>query len=317
MGVDRMYGERQGAPALALPEIGANQACESCPTNACRGTVGVVRRALAAFLLLVFACTEPYAARPATTSGTPASASTSPPTTASTAAAEPQPEALPRAGVLQYVEIVLGGAKPDDRLPMIVAVHGLGDDPRNFAHLFDTFTEPTRLILPQGIDAREEGGWSWFPLRARDPDIDALAQGIGSAADVLAESIRVLVRERPTVGKPILTGFSQGGMLGFAVAVRHPDVVGLVLPVGGWLPPPLQPTTSSPKGAPKIVAFHGTADAAVKYEPTKQGVDSLRAHGWDASLVTYEGVGHMITPELHRDLFDRIVDGLRAAPKGK
>lgn len=278
-----------------------------------------MRRAFAAFVLLALACTEPYAARPATTSGTPASASTTPP--ADTALARPDvapdADALPRAGALQYVEIILGDAKPDDRLPMIVAVHGLGDDPRNFGHLFDTFTEPARLILPQGIDPRDGGGWSWFPMRARDADVDALAQGIGSAADVLAESIRVLTKARPTAGKPILTGFSQGGMLGFAVAVRHPEVVGLVLPVGGWLPPPLVPTTKAPKGAPPIVAFHGTDDSAVKYEPTKLGVEALKGHGWDATLVTYTGVGHVITPELHRDLFDRVTDGLRAAAKAK
>jgi phospholipase/carboxylesterase len=278
----------------------------------------VVRRAFA-FLLLALACTEPYAARPATTSGTPASASTTPPANVATTKvdAQPDPDALPKAGALHYVEIILGGAKPEDRLPMIVAVHGLGDEPRNFAHLFDTYTEPARLILPQGIDPREGGGWSWFPLRARDADVEGLAKGIGSAADLLAESIRVLVKERPTAGKPILTGFSQGGMLGFAVAVRHPDVVGLVLPVGGWLPPPLVPTAKAPKDAPPIVAFHGTDDSAVRYEPTKLGVDALKGQGWDATLVTYEGVGHMITPELHRDLLDRVTDGLRVAAKAK
>ncbi len=267
-------------------------------------------------------CSDPYGSRPAASAGIPAVASTTPPTgtTAAAAAAAASASAepvLPTAGALQYVEIILGDAASEDRLPMIVAVHGLGDDPRNFAHLFDTFTEPARLILPRGIDMTEGGGYSWFPLRARDPDIAALAAGIGTAADGLAQSIRVLREQRPTAGRPILTGFSQGGMLSFAVAVRHPDIVSLVLPVGGWLPPPLQPTAKPPKGAPPVVAFHGIADSAVQYEPTRAGVQALDAAGWDVRLVTYPGAGHVITPELHRDLFDRIVDGVRAAAKSK
>lgn len=278
-----------------------------------------MRRAVAFFVLLALGCSEPYAARPAATGAAPASASTTPPAEVAANDATPplEPSGLPVAGKLHYVELLLGDAKPDDRLPMVVAVHGLGDDPRNFGHLFDSFTEPVRLILPQGIDAREGGGWSWFPLRARDPDVAELSAGIASAADTLADSIRALASARNTAGKPILTGFSQGGMLSFAVAVRHPETIALALPVGGWLPPPLVPTTRAPAGAPRIVAFHGTADGAVRFEPTQEAVAALEAHGWDVTLVAYDGVGHVITPELHRDLFDRVVDGVRAAAKTK
>lgn len=275
----------------------------------------------ACVLLLALACSEPYGARPAASAGTPASASTTPPAGPANetpnAANDAAPDELPIAGRLRYVEVILGDAKPDDRLPMIIAIHGLGDDPRNFGHLFDTFTEPARLILPQGIDARDGGGFSWFPLRARDPDVTAVAAGIGRAAEEIAASIEVLVASRNTAGKPILTGFSQGGMLTFAVAARHPELLGLALPVSGWLPPPLVPDAAAPKGAPPIVAFHGTEDGAVKYEPAKIGVEALEQHGWNVTLMTYQGVGHVITPEVQRDLFDRIVDGVRAAAQSK
>ncbi len=283
-----------------------------------------VRRILAwsaCVSLLAVACSEPYGARPAASHGTPASASTTPPAgpanDAPAAANDAASDALPIAARLRYVEVILGDAKPDDRLPMIIAIHGLGDDPRNFGHLFDTFTEPARLILPQGIDPRDGGGFSWFPLRARDPDVTALAAGIGRAAEEIAASIEVLVASRNTAGKPILTGFSQGGMLTFAVAARHPELLGLALPVSGWLPPPLVPDAAAPKGAPPIVAFHGTEDGAVKYEPTKIGVEALEQHGWNVALVTYPGIGHVITPEVQRDLFDRIVDGVREAAQSK
>ncbi|MBC8073156.1 MAG: alpha/beta fold hydrolase [Deltaproteobacteria bacterium] len=268
---------------------------------------------------LALACNDPYGGSASATSSSPPSAPTTPPERPH-AAPEAGATVLPivpddpKAGNVHYVEVLLGGAKADDALPMIVAIHGLGDDPRNFAHLFDSFTERARLILPRGLQPSDGGGgWSWFPGRARDPDVEAFSQGLGSAADELARSIELLARERKTLGKPIVTGFSQGGMLSFAIAVRHPEVVALALPVGGWLPGPLVPSEHAPKQAPPVRAFHGTDDPAVRLAPTAASVDALKQHGWDVELREYAGVGHVITPEILRDLTDRIVDAVRAS----
>jgi phospholipase/carboxylesterase len=207
--------------------------------------------------------------------------------------------------------VILGDAGPEDPLPMIVAIHGLGDHPDNFRHLLDDFHEPVRLILPRGLDAVPEGGFSWFPLRARDPDVEALSVGIRQAADRIAEGIRALASSRPTLGKPVVTGFSQGGMLTFTLAVHHPDVVGHAVVVGGWLPPPLLPAVP-PKAFPPIVVLHGTADVAVPFPPTEQAVRSLGELGIAAELLPYEGAGHMISAIMHRDLLDRLGDAVLA-----
>lgn len=269
---------------------------------------------------LQLACSEPYAGRGGSGGLPPAPASTrAPDPAAEPPAAEPPAPVVddPKAGDVHYVELVLGGAAADATLPMVVAIHGLGDDPRNFGHLFESFSSPVRLILPRGLDPREAGGYSWFPLRARDPDVAGLSQGIAQAADQLAVAIDTLARTRPTAGKPIVTGFSQGGMLSFAIAVRHPESISLALPIGGWLPPPLWPTVAAGAKAPHIVAFHGTDDGAVKFEPTERAVDELRKHGWPVELHAYPGVGHVITPEIHRDLDDALDDGVRAIAKTK
>jgi phospholipase/carboxylesterase len=238
---------------------------------------------------------------------------------------QPPPEPpWPTAAGLAYREVILGGAGPDDPLPMIVAIHGLGDHPDNFQHLLDGFTEPVRVILPRGLEAVPEGGFSWFPLRARDPDVDALSLGISAAADRIAEGIRALSTSRPTLGKPVVTGFSQGGMLTFTLAVHHPDVVGHAVVVGGWLPPPLWPAEPPRKASAKrdphdtpptkapIVALHGTVDVAVPFLPTQEAVQALNERGIAAELLTYEGAGHMITEPMHRDLHDQLIDAVLA-----
>lgn len=227
------------------------------------------------------------------------------------AEASPEPQ-LPQAGPLHYHEVVLGGATADEALPMIVAIHGLGDTPQNFAGLFATFPEKARLILPRAIDPTEGGGFSWFPIRARNPDVDALSEGIQASADKVAQAIEMLEKDKPTLGKPIVTGFSQGGMLTFTLAVHHPERVGAAVAVGGWLPPPLWPQ-SKPEDTevPALWALHGTDDNAVAFEPTSEAVQHLSKLGYEVKLQPYEGVRHVITPEIQRDLYDRLTDAVR------
>lgn len=278
---------------------------------------GVTRLLSFTLLLALVGCDRPVpppATQPA--SPTPATPAPSEPPPVAPDAPTP-PAARPKAANLHYVERILGDAKADDPLPMIVAIHGLGDDPDNFAHLFDAYGGTARLILPQGIDATEEGGWSWFPIRARSQDVEGLATGIESAADELAAAIEALTASRPTVGDPIVTGFSQGGMLTFTLAVHHPARVGYAIPIGGWLPPPLWPEAGPGPEHPSVVALHGTADNAVRYEPTKEAVDALVAKGYTVELRSYEGVRHAIPPQERTDLFDLLDDALAAAAQEK
>ncbi|NVB42910.1 prolyl oligopeptidase family serine peptidase [Pseudenhygromyxa sp. WMMC2535] len=211
------------------------------------------------------------------------------------------PAGLPEAAGVHYLEYLTGGAQAGDTLPMIIAIHGLGDSPQGFVGLFEGFDQPARVILPQGLDAYEPG-WSWFPVRARDADIEGLAQGIAKAADALAPAVEALTKTYPTAGEPIVTGFSQGGMLSFTLAVRHGELFSAAFPVGGWLPPPLWPQSSPGPDSPPILAFHGDADRAVSFAPTQEAVAALDKLGYEVELRPYPGVGHAIPPAMRAEL---------------
>lgn len=223
--------------------------------------------------------------------------------------AEPPPQPAELLGLvageaagIEYFELITGDAERGATLPMVIAIHGLGDTPENFANLFAGFDRPVRVILPRGIDANETGGWSWFPFRARDPDIDALAESIALAADALAPAIAELTEQRPTRGKPIITGFSQGGMLTSILAIEHPELFDHAISIGGWLPPPRWPKGKPPADAPTLIELHGDIDKAVAFEPTRAAIEHLQGHGWPAELHLYPGTGHAIPPAMHDEL---------------
>jgi phospholipase/carboxylesterase len=220
------------------------------------------------------------------------------------AAVEAPPWRRGEAAGIEFIEWMGGDAEFEDVVPIVVAIHGLGDAPENFVHLVEGFDTPSRFIVPRAIDPHGEG-WSWFPVRARDPDVEALSRGIADAADKIAAALRALEVPTPNSGGLVVTGFSQGGMLSFTLATRHPELFTAAIPVGGWLPPPLYLDDSGREAPyPWIVALHGDADPAVRIEPTRESVRHLSELGVDATLHEYPGVRHAIPPamraELHR-----------------
>lgn len=218
----------------------------------------------------------------------------------------PWPETTPGiAGEpLEYVERILGGAKADEPLPMIVAIHGLGGSPESFAELFSDLDVRARLILPAGPDPYVVGT-SWFPLKPPDE----MLAGIRRSERLLADLLRSLPRSRATIGKPVVTGFSQGGILSFALAVFHPNEISAAIPVAGSLranypAPPLHP--------PPIRALHGTEDRVIHFDWATQTVAGLREKGWDVELEPFEGVAHVIPSAMRKALHDRLRRAVRS-----
>ncbi len=232
--------------------------------------------------------------------------SVEPPPPAPSAPAEPLAE-------LRYLERTTFGASPTDRLPLIIAIHGRGDSPERYLRLFDGFPAKARVVTPFGPDPYQ-GGYSWFPSSSPRLNLDNVASGTERAAHRLATLIGTLEKQRPTAGRPIVTGFSQGGMLSFTLAVLHPEVLGEAYPVAGLLAPLHWPSSWAPgKIEPRLVSFHGEADHVVPVEVDRQSVDRLRAIGFDATLHTYPGVDHTITPEIRRDLFQALEEAVKRA----
>jgi phospholipase/carboxylesterase len=175
--------------------------------------------------------------------------------------------------------------------------------------MFDGFPTPARVIAPHSA-TRYSDGYSWFEFRRSDPDFSA--PGIGKAADELADFARAVAARRPTTGKPIVVGFSQGGALSFALGALHSDVVGAAFPIGGWFPAALWPARKPDVSAP-IVAFHGAADTMVPLSRMRPGASRLAGLGFSVDVREFEGIGHTISEPERRALFDELTKACERA----
>ncbi|MEE2786383.1 MAG: dienelactone hydrolase family protein [Myxococcota bacterium] len=213
---------------------------------------------------------------------------------------------------LEYEEVITGGAQPSDPLPMVVALHGYGDTPSNFARLWRAFPKPARFVVLRAPQVKGRG-FSWFRIvRPIDFSDHPTSHEILNVAVAIVNTVHLVSRTRPTVGKPVVTGFSQGGILSLTLALHYPDVFAAALPIAGTVPRRFQAVIEPP--AP-VYAFHGTADRVVSLSSLNQGKAAFSAGGRPINVKTYRDVRHRVTPEMRRDIYARLTDELNPAGK--
>lgn len=167
---------------------------------------------------------------------------------------------------IRYIEHVTGGADPNGRLPMLIVFHSLGANPKGTASFRSL--PPTRVIRPYGLHTMGKG-YRWWKTQARGDQAE-LARNMQEASKKLVPFIQDIAICRPTIGKPVVTGSSQGAMVAYMLAtLGAPHVAGAVA-VLGWLPESLWD-----RGMAKTVGIHGTRDKTVNYEKTKAYAEAM------------------------------------------
>lgn len=205
-----------------------------------------------------------------------------------------------------FLERLTGGAQAGDAVPMIVVLHPMGGDPASMLEIFSQYPKPARLVLPYGHPSG--GAYVWFNTAASD----IKERVVRREAERIAALIAALTQTRATLGKPIVTGFSQGGFLSFALAITHPELLSAAFPIGGLLPPALYPSaalasTPRPSAYPSVLAFHGAADMTVPIAGARASIAELRTVGYQAELREYPGIAHTISSEELRDVIAGLV----------
>lgn len=211
--------------------------------------------------------------------------------------AAPPEVALEAEAPLQHVELVTGGASSEDVLPMIVVLHGLGDTPEQLAGVFSRLPIRARLELLRAPDAWGRG-YSWFPVDVRRGAESVRAADLSRAAARIAAATTNLTRDRPTAGRPIVTGFSQGGMLSLVLALHHPDQFRRAIALAGWIPDALIPGDAELARAAPIYAVHGERDTVVPFALARSLAEVLKRRGAKLTFVTDPEAAHAITPRI-------------------
>jgi phospholipase/carboxylesterase len=176
----------------------------------------------------------------------------------------------------------------DPALPVLVLLHGTGDDARSFMALGRALMpEATRVSVQGNVD--EHGMARFFRRRAMGVyDMADLEARTDAFAAFLGDLARTHGLDPASV---VGLGYSNGANLLANLAFRHPSAIrrmALLHPLIPFEPPPAD------LAGLDILATAGRADPICPWPLTERLVQALRTHGAEVDLVDHPG-GHELT----------------------
>ena len=202
---------------------------------------------------------------------------------------------------LLFEQVIPEGVQ--DGAPLVVLLHGRGSDRFDLAGLAPLIAPRAVVVTPQaphpGAPWGYGPGWAWYRFLGRNrPEPESFEASQEALGGFLAE-LRTALPVR--TGPVVLGGFSQGGAMSMAYALRNPGAVPLVMNFSGFLAdhPSVRATAESVAGT-RFWWGHGTLDPQIPFELAREGRGFLQAAGADLTARDY-AMGHGISPDEARD----------------
>lgn len=162
--------------------------------------------------------------------------------------------------------------------PTLLTLHGWGASAMDLLPLAPMLSGGRFLVLcPQGpvrvpIGPQQEG-FGWFPLTGGGPmDLDAATQALAALREFLAAALQRYPIDADRLG---LLGFSQGGVMAYAMALAEPQRYAALAALSSWLPAQLAAGALA-MPLPTLV-HHGSRDPIIPVERGHESVERLRA----------------------------------------
>jgi polyhydroxybutyrate depolymerase len=162
----------------------------------------------------------------------------------------------------EFRQYLPSGLTNNESVPLVIALHGMGDDMTNFSNVgFSWFADTARFIcvFPQGINSDIVGQSSWNNGTL-----------IGSTVDDIGFMNRLIdsmyVRHNIDLSRVYVCGFSMGAIMSNRLACSLPHRVAAIAPVCGALSSP-DLTSCSPGRPFPVMMMNSTVDQLVPYAP--------------------------------------------------
>ncbi|MFZ5823709.1 MAG: alpha/beta hydrolase [Bacillota bacterium] len=188
--------------------------------------------------------------------------------------------------------------------PLFVLLHGRGSHKGDLMGLQPYLPPEAMVVAPEapfpGAAWGYGPGWAWYRFlghnRPEPESFEASQQQLHSFLAELTDRLPV----KP--GPVILGGFSQGGTMSLAYALRHPGTVPYVVNLSGFLAdhPSVVVTPERLKGT-RIFWGHGKQDPAIPFALAVEGRAALKQAGADLTARDYP-MGHGVDETELRDL---------------
>jgi phospholipase/carboxylesterase len=188
--------------------------------------------------------------------------------------------------------------------PTVFALHGWGAHALDLLGLAPLLARGQFLVVcPQGpvtVPLGPSNGYGWFPLSGGGPlDLGRFDEAVETLRVFLDAAEKRYPIDRQ---KLVALGFSQGGVMAYALALSAPERFAALAALSSWLPAALveRLPAASRQSLPTLVQ-HGTRDELIDVDRARESVEALRALAVPLVYREYE-MGHEINPRSLGDL---------------
>jgi phospholipase/carboxylesterase len=202
---------------------------------------------------------------------------------------------------LKYLE----QAVPDSsNQPLVIFLHGYGSNEQDLFGMKEQLPAQYTYLSVRAPIVMEEGSYQWFRKKgegAYNGETDDLKSSGRLLLDFVAQAAQKYHTEP---AKVVLVGFSQGAIMSYEVALRHPEAVGGIAALSGRILPVLKSELTPDEKRQSLAIFigHGTADKRLPLTDGTEANSLLQSVSLEPEFHAYQGVGHNISAEELQDL---------------
>ena len=191
--------------------------------------------------------------------------------------------------------------------PILFMLHGYGSNEQDLFSFRETLPQDWIIVSYRAPYTTQFEGYSWFDIDFNNPEnfVDA-EQAKKSLEAILASILDITNRYGLVDNKTHLCGFSQGGMLSYALALKHPELFSKVACLSTYPEEKIiGDIVKNPKKMENLRFFisHGTDDVIIPLDWGRKAADLLYELSCFFSFREYMN-GHGVNQKNYMDLMD-------------
>ena len=188
--------------------------------------------------------------------------------------------------------------------PLVIFLHGYGSNEQDLFGIKDDLPASYTYLSVRAPITMEEGSYQWFRKKgegAYNGETDDLKTSGQVLQDFIAQAAKKYHTEPDKV---VLVGFSQGAIMSYEVALRHPEALGGIAALSGRILPVLKSALKPDEKRQSLAIFigHGKEDNRLPYKDGTDANSLLQSISLTPEFHGYEGLGHSISAAEIEDL---------------
>lgn len=192
------------------------------------------------------------------------------------------------------------------KTPLLILIHGYGSNEEDLFSFVPTLPEDWFIVSLRAPRNTQFTGYAWYDIDFVNEEKFINVEQAEESIALINNTIENIRAKYQLEGETHLCGFSQGGILSYALSLRHPQKFNKIACLSCYPEMKILKDIKKDKKAMEHLRFfvsHGTDDAVIPLEWGRRGAELLYDFSLYFSFREYMS-GHGVNQKNYMDLMD-------------